>query len=222
MPEPSLPDLERLAAMRRGYRLGGLREEELAPTWLAQLRRWLDEVEAAGIQEPNAMVLATADAGGRPNARLVLLKGLDDDGLVFFTNYRSVKGRELATNPIASVVFPWTDLQRQVRATGPVRLLDPAASDRYFASRPHGSQLSAAASPQSEVIASRDELEAAVAALTARHPPGSAVPRPGWWGGYVLAPDEVEFWQGRPDRLHDRLAYRRTAGGSWIVQRLAP
>jgi pyridoxamine 5'-phosphate oxidase len=222
MPEPSLPDLERLAAMRRSYRLGGLREEDLADTWPAQLRRWLDEVEAAGIQEPNAMVLATAGAGGRPNARLVLLKGLDEAGLVFFTNYRSAKGDELATNPMASVVFPWTDLQRQVRATGAVRRLDPAASDRYFTSRPHGSKLGAVVSPQSEVIASRDELEAAAAELAARHPPGSDVPRPAWWGGYVLTPDEVEFWQGRPDRLHDRLAYRRRDDGTWVVQRLAP
>jgi pyridoxamine 5'-phosphate oxidase len=222
MPEPSLPDLQRLAAMRRSYVLGGLREGDLADTWLVQLRRWLDEVEAAGIQEPNAMVLATAGADGRPNARLLLLKGLDADGLVFFTNYRSAKADELAANPMASAVFPWTDLQRQVRVTGRVRRLDPAASDRYFASRPHGSKLGALASPQSEVIASRDVLEDAAAELADRYPAGSDVPRPDWWGGYVLEPDEVEFWQGRPDRLHDRLVYRRTGDGAWVVQRLAP
>jgi pyridoxamine 5'-phosphate oxidase len=222
MPEPALPDLQHLAALRRSYRLGGLEEGDLAPTWLEQLQRWLAEVQAAGILEPNAMILATASADGRPNARTVLLKGADAEGLVFFTNYDSVKGAELAANPIASVVFPWVDLQRQVRATGPVRRLDDAASDRYFASRPYGSQIGAAASPQSAVIASRAVLEEAAGALAERYPEGSVVPRPAHWGGYVLAPDEVEFWQGRPDRLHDRLTYRRTDAGPWIVQRLAP
>jgi pyridoxamine 5'-phosphate oxidase len=169
------------------------------------------------------MVVATAGAGGRPGVRTVLLKGLDDDTLTFFTNYDSAKGHELAANPMASVLFPWTDLQRQVRLTGAVRRLDAAASDAYFASRPYGSRIGAAASPQSSVIPDRAALEAARDALQARYPdPPGHVPRPETWGGYVVEPDEVEFWQGRPDRLHDRLRYRRTAGGSWVTERLAP
>lgn len=222
MPEPSVPDLQHLAAMRRGYRLGGLQENDLAPGWLAQLERWMADVQAAGVQEPNAMVLATADAGGRPSARIVLLKGADAGGLTFFTNYDSAKGHDLAVNPQASLVFPWVDLQRQVRATGAVRRVAPAVSDAYFASRPYGSQIGALASPQSEEVASRDVLEAARDAQAAQHPEGSTVPRPAHWGGYVLEPDAVEFWQGRPDRLHDRLVYRRGAGDAWTVVRLAP
>jgi pyridoxamine 5'-phosphate oxidase len=223
MPEPVVPDHQRLAAMRRSYERGGLEERDLAPTWSAMLGRWLDDAEAGGVREPNAMVLATAAADGRPGARTVLLKGLDDTSLTFFTNYDSAKGHELAANPIASILFPWTDLQRQVRLTGAVRRLDAAASDAYFASRPYGSRIGAAASPQSEVIDGRAALEAARDALVARHPdPPGDVPRPRRWGGYVVEPDEVEFWQGRPDRLHDRLRYRRTAGGSWVTERLAP
>src|SRR4051794_34182354 len=133
MPEPSIPDHQRLAAMRRSYTRGGLEEGDLAPTWVAMLHRWLDDAHAGGVLEPNAMVLATAGADGRPNARTVLLKGLDDGGLTFFTNYASAKGRELEENPRATIVFPWHDLQRQVRATGAVRRVDPAASDAYFA-----------------------------------------------------------------------------------------
>jgi pyridoxamine 5'-phosphate oxidase len=223
MPEPIVPDHQRLAAMRRSYTRGGLEEADLTPTWSAMLARWLDDAEAGGVREPNAMVVATASAEGRPGLRTVLLKGMDEESLTFFTNYDSEKGRDLAVNPVASILFPWTDLQRQVRLTGAVEVLDGAASDAYFASRPYGSRIGALASPQSRVVRDRAELEAAVAALLERYPdPPGDVPRPERWGGYRVVPDEVEFWQGRPDRLHDRLRYRRTVDASWTTERLAP
>jgi pyridoxamine 5'-phosphate oxidase len=222
MPEPIVPDHQRLAAMRRSYERGGLEEGDLAPTWGAMLERWLDDAVAGGVREPNAMVVATADAEGRPSLRTVLLKGLDGERLTFFTNYDSAKGLDLAVNPVASVLFPWHDLQRQVRLTGVVDKLDAAASDAYFASRPYGSRIGAIASRQSEVVADRAALESARDQLQARYPdPPGSVPRPDHWGGYTVAPDAVEFWQGRPDRLHDRLRYRR-AGDAWVTERLAP
>jgi pyridoxamine 5'-phosphate oxidase len=223
MPEPTVPDHQRLAAMRRSYERGGLDEGDLAPTWPAMLSRWLDDAEAGGVREPNAMVVATAAADGRPNLRTVLLKGLDGATLTFYTNYDSAKGHELAANPVASILFPWIDLQRQVRLTGAVRRLDAEASDAYFASRPYGSRIGALASPQSRRVPDRAALEAARDAFTARYPdPPGDVPRPEGWGGYVVEPDTVEFWQGRPDRLHDRLVYRRGDDGSWRTERLAP
>jgi pyridoxamine 5'-phosphate oxidase len=192
--------------------------DHLAPTWLEQLERWLSDAEV--LLEPNAMVLATASPDGRPSARTVLLKGLDERGLVFYTNLGSRKGRELEANPRASSVFPWLDLQRQVIVEGVVSPVSAEDSDAYFASRPRGSQLGAAASPQSTIVGSRAELEARRDVLAARHP--GEVPRPEGWGGLRLAPEAVEFWQGRPDRLHDRLRYRRTPVGTWAVERLAP
>jgi pyridoxamine 5'-phosphate oxidase len=216
-------DPQHLAAMRRSYERGGLEEDDLAPTWDAMLQRWLTDAETGGIGEPNAMVVATASADGRPSARTVLLKGLDAGGVTFFTNYGSAKGEDLAANPVASVLFPWHDLQRQVRLTGAVRKLDAAGSDAYFASRPYGSRIGAAASPQSRVIPDRAALEDVEDALRARHPdPPGDVPRPEHWGGYVVEPDTVEFWQGRVNRLHDRLRYRRGADGAWVTERLAP
>jgi pyridoxamine 5'-phosphate oxidase len=208
--------------MRRLYTSGGLAEEDLAPTWLDQFLAWLHDAETGGVGEPNAMVLATASPDGRPSARTVLLKGLDERGLRFYTNYDSRKGRELAANPQATLLFPWIDLQRQVTVSGTVSPLAPEESDAYFATRPHGSQLGAMASPQSAVIGSRAVLEQARAELDARYPDGATVPRPPHWGGYCLSPDEVEFWQGRPDRLHDRLRYRLTGDGAWTVERLGP
>ncbi len=208
-----------LAAMRQAYRSAGLREEDLAPGWTAQFARWLAEAIAAQLPEPNAMVLATAATDGRPSARTVLLKGYDEAGLVFYTNYDSRKGRELTANPRASAVFPWIALSRQVVLTGDVVQVSREQSAAYFHSRPRGSQLGASASPQSQVIGGRRDLDLAWERAEAAYP--DEIPLPERWGGFRLTPDAVEFWQGQTDRLHDRLRYRRTDAG-WIVERLAP
>jgi len=210
-----------LAALREEYARSGLAEPDLAAEPIAMFRRWFDEARAAGLHEPNAMVVATADAGARPSARLVLLKGLSDDGFVFFTNLRSRKGEELAANPGCALLFPWHPLERQVRVDGVASPLSGAEVAAYFATRPRGSQLGAWASRQSREVADRDELEAAYAAVAARYPEPEPVPVPPEWGGYVVRPEAVEFWQGRPGRMHDRLVYRRTDAG-WTTHRLAP
>ena len=219
------PDPQRthdlLLQLRQSYRAGALLETDLAPDWLTQLRGWLDEAVGAGILEPNAMVLATAMADGRPNARSVLLRGLDERGLQFFTNYRSSKGQELEANPHAAAVFPWVAMGRQVVAAGPVYRLSDEESDAYFATRPRGHRLGATASPQSQVMPNREALDAAMRETTARYPEGTPIPRPAHWGGFRLDPETVEFWEGREDRLHDRLRYRKTADG-WALERLAP
>lgn len=202
-----------LGGMRRSYERGALDEATLAPTWLEQFERWFAEAEGLG-HERNAMVLATAGVG----ARTVLLKGVDQHGFVFFTNLRSDKGRELAADPRAALLFPWYERERQVIVRGTVEYLPESENDAYWASRPRGSQLSGAVSPQSQVIASREVLERARAELEAR---GGEVPRPPHWGGVRVVPSSVEFWQGRPDRLHDRLRFRRD-GDAWVVERLAP
>lgn len=212
---------DRVRDMRRSYERAGLDENDLAPDWVMQLRRWVDDAVAADLNEPNWMVLATADGRGRPSARCVLLKGYDERGLVLFTNYGSRKGVEATENPYASLVIPWVPLQRQVIVVGAVERTSAAEADDYFAVRPHGSQLGAAASPQSKVVTSRAELDARWATLGAQYPEGTPVPRPDFWGGLRVVPESVEFWQGRRDRLHDRLRYRREGGG-WVVERLAP
>jgi len=187
-----------------------------------QFQQWFDEAVAAGVAEPEAMCVASVAADGTPSARMVLLKQVDGRGFVFFTNYHSRKGGELDANPRAALVWRWFPLERQVRVVGRAELVSAAESDTYFATRPRGAQIGAWASPQSQVLASRAELEARVAEVVARH--GSdPIPRPAWWGGIRIVPETVEFWQGRTSRLHDRLCYRRLqGGGGWVVERLAP
>lgn len=198
----------------------GLETTDLDSDPVLAFQAWLASAVAAGVPEPTAMTLATADATGRPSARVVLLKGVDERGFTWFTNERSRKGRELAANPRAALVFHWASLERQVRTRGPVERLDPAESDAYYAARSLGSRLGAWASEQSTVIAGRDVLEDRVRQVSEAYPDGN-VPRPPHWGGFRLRPDEVEFWQGRGDRLHDRIRYRRV-GISWVVERLSP
>lgn len=209
-PSTSPQDLSR---MRNEY-TGELSEQGLAGTWLEQFATWFADAVEAGLPEPNAMLLATADGTGRPSARTVLLKGYDQRGFTFFTNYESRKGQDLAANPRASLVFPWYPLHRQVIVNGSVEKVSREETEEYFAVRPYGAQVGAWASPQSRVIGSRDELRARVAEIEARPGPLTAPPH---WGGFRVSPDEVEFWQGRESRLHDRLRY---TGGK--VERLAP
>jgi pyridoxamine 5'-phosphate oxidase len=202
-------------------RRGSLTEAGLAGTWLEQFRVWQQDAVDAGLAEPYAMVLATATSDGRPGARSVLLRGVDEAGFVCHTNYTSRKGREIAENPAASLLFPWYDLGRQVVVDGRAESLSAAESDAYWEIRPFDSRLGALASPQSQVIPGRQMLEDRHAELRRQFPPGSHVPRPEHWGGLRIVPEAVEFWQARPNRLHDRLRFRRS-GGSWTVERLAP
>ncbi len=205
---------------RQDFNRLSLTEGELDPDPIRQFHCWFEAATLSEIPEPNAMVLATAAADGRPSARVVLLRGYDDRGFVFFTNYDSRKGRELAANPHAALVFHWHDLERQVRVEGAVAQVTLEESDAYFQSRPASSRLGAWASRQSEVIAGREILEGRVRALELQYA-DSQIPRPEHWGGYCVVPTVLEFWQGRPSRLHDRLRYTRCEGG-WLIERLAP
>jgi pyridoxamine 5'-phosphate oxidase len=208
-----------IAALRQEYMRAGLNEKDLDTDPLAQFGSWFDDALHSGVGLPNAMTLATATKHGRPSVRTVLLKGVDARGFVFYTHYRSRKGRELEENPRAMLLFCWKELERQIGIEGGVTRVSAAESDEYFASRPLGSRLSAIISPQSDVVASREALEVKLEGASKRW--RDAPPRPEDWGGYRLAPERFEFWQGRKDRLHDRLCYRKAAG-TWKVERLAP
>jgi len=209
-------------AVRRDYYTDGLGPEDLDPNPVVQVRAWLQEALEAGIGEPNAMTVCTVRPDGTPNARVLLLRGVGEDGFRFYGNRESQKGRELAVFPHAALVFHWPALHRQVRVSGAVEPLPDAESDAYFATRPRGSRLGAWASPQSRPLPSREALDAAVADAEARFAGTDDVPRPPYWGGWRLVPREVEFWQGRPSRLHDRVRYVREESGRWRVERLAP
>ncbi len=209
-----------LADMRKDYGLAGLLEKDLAKNPFRQFEQWFQEAEAAKITEPNAMTLATAGRDGRPSARTVLLKGCDGRGFVFYTNYESRKGRELDANARATLLFAWVAMERQVTLEGPVVRVAREEAEAYFQSRPRASQLAAWASPQSTVVAGRAVLEESYRAIEKKYE-GRTVPLPPNWGGFRLMPECVEFWQGRRSRLHDRLRYRREAGGEWVVERLA-
>lgn len=209
-----------VADVRREYIREGLRKRDLDPDPVLQFLKWLGQAQAAHPDDFTSMVLATADRSGRPSARVVLLKGCDDRGFVFFTHYESRKGRNLAENPRAALVFYWPEFDRQVRVEGTVETTSREESEAYFQSRPLGARIGAAASRQSEPIASREELERLVRETAERFADGP-VPRPESWGGYRVVPDEIEIWQGRENRLHDRFRYFRQPGG-WKIDRLSP
>jgi pyridoxamine 5'-phosphate oxidase len=210
-----------IADLRRDYTLAGLRRADLDADPIIQFQKWFQQALSARLSEPNAMTLATADKQGHPSARIVLLKAVDERGFTFFTNYLSRKGRELAENPNASLVFYWPELERQVSIAGTVSKVSREESARYFNSRPKGSRLAAWVSSQSEAIKDRAVLEEKLVQLTAQHPE-EEVPLPPYWGGFCLFPNRIEFWQGRPNRLHDRFRYTRQANKGWVIERLSP
>lgn len=214
--------IDDLARMRVAYPAAALEEADLAGSWHEQLSDWLGVAAAAGLPEPNAMVLATADADGLPSSRTVLAKGLDSRGLVFFTNFTSAKMRDLDVTAFAAATFPWIALRRQVHLRGPVAVITPEESATYWQTRPRGAQLGAWASAQSTVVSDRRALDAALEQAAARFADVEQVPLPPHWGGVRIIPVSVEFWQGRPNRMHDRLRYQVAEDGDWTVQRLAP
>ncbi|AFZ47086.1 Pyridoxamine 5'-phosphate oxidase [Cyanobacterium stanieri PCC 7202] len=212
--------IDYLPSLRENYLKGGLLEKDILPNPFAQFHLWLEETINAQQKEPNAMTIATINKDGKPSARIVLLKNLDERGFVFFTNYDSQKGQDLTANPYASLVFWWGELERQVRIEGEVEKITPTESDEYFNVRPQGSKLGAWASPQSQVIPNRDVLDNNLKNLEEEYQ-GKTVPRPHHWGGFRVIPHKIEFWQGRANRLHDRLCYT-LKDNQWIIERLAP
>jgi pyridoxamine 5'-phosphate oxidase len=196
--------------------------QDVADDPMQQFNIWFEQAVQADVKEPNAMTLATANTQGRPSARIVLLKGVRDNSFVFYTNYNSQKGQELSENPYAALVFNWLTLEKQIRISGKVRPLDRADSEAYFQSRPKGSQIGAWASPQSQIIEDRQLLEDNVENLKTQYAEAEQLPCPPHWGGFEVLPDEIEFWQGRSSRLHDRIVYRKESDGSWKIERLAP
>lgn len=210
-----------IADIRKDYQMQSLLETDVEQDPFDQFANWWDDAMKSELDEINAMTLATASATGMPAARIVLLKSFSADGFIFFTNYNSQKGRELQENPFASLVFFWKELERQVRISGRVEKVSAAESDAYFHSRPEGSRIGAWASPQSSVIASREVIETNITMIEQQFTDGE-ISRPPHWGGYVVIPEVIEFWQGRPSRLHDRIQYSKMAAGSWKVERLAP
>jgi pyridoxamine 5'-phosphate oxidase len=210
-----------IADIRKDYQMQSLLETDVAPDPFDQFANWWDDAMKSELDEINAMTLATASATGMPAARIVLLKSFSADGFIFFTNYNSQKGKELLENPFASLVFFWKELERQVRISGKVEQVSAAESDAYFHSRPEGSRIGAWASPQSSVIESREVIETNIAMIEQQFTEGE-ISRPPHWGGYVVIPSVIEFWQGRPNRLHDRIQYSKMAAGSWKIERLAP
>ncbi|TGE24344.1 pyridoxamine 5'-phosphate oxidase [Hymenobacter aquaticus] len=213
---------QQLADLRQTYSQRTLSEADVQADAVRQFRQWLDEALSAHLDEPTAMTVSTVNAAGQPSARVVLLKGLPDDaGFLFYTNYDSRKGHDLSERPLAALTFFWPGLERQVRVEGRVEKAPESLSDNYFQSRPRSSQIGAWASPQSQVIGSREELEAQERDVEQRFAGQDPLPRPAHWGGYIVRPERVEFWQGRPSRLHDRIVYER-AGQGWTLSRLAP
>jgi pyridoxamine 5'-phosphate oxidase len=210
-----------IADLRKEYSQAELLESAINPDPIPQFALWFQQALESNLQEPNAMTIATIGQDGLPNARIVLLKDFDARGFVFFTNYRSQKGQELAANPQAAIVFLWAELERQVRIQGTVEKVSPTESDYYFHTRPLGSQLGAWASEQSDVIISRDILETKLKAIETQYE-NQDIPRPDHWGGYRVLPSTIEFWQGRKNRLHDRLRYKRLDNQQWLIERLCP
>ncbi|MEP7163266.1 MAG: pyridoxamine 5'-phosphate oxidase [Ferruginibacter sp.] len=211
-----------IASIRKDYKLKGLDEKDVQQDPIDQFEKWWQDVLGSTIEEVNAMTLATANKSGRPSARIVLLKGFTKDGFIFFTNYESHKGLELRENPQASLVFFWKELERQVRIEGLAEKISAEESDSYFKTRPEGSKIGAWASPQSKVIASREFIETNVSSIEKKFTGSGEIQRPPHWGGYIIRPSVIEFWQGRPSRLHDRIQYTKLENGTWKIERLAP
>ncbi len=211
-----------VADLRQNYTLGDLIETNVESNPIQQFQLWLEQAVAADIIEPNAMTLATATPDGKPTARIVLLKGFDERGFVFYTNYQSLKGKQAIANPHAALVFFWDRLERQVRIEGKITKVSPEESDSYFHSRPLGSQIGAWTSNQSEVIPNREFLQSKQQEIAAKYQNREKIARPDHWGGFRVIPEVIEFWQGRPNRLHDRLIYRLQPNNSWIIERLSP